>query len=354
MLGSIYANGQSEAKQSQIGTKVDSQSYDHYLALDWSQDNAAIARVGRDGSVPRVKQMRAEVVALQRYLSGLRGKRILTIEESTSTHWLYVELYDYCDRIVICDPYRNGLLRSGPKTDRIDAVKLCELLRGGLLHEVYHSTTRLYDVRRLLSAYDDLVKAGVVVQNQLSALYRQQGRCYRKRGSFGDPVSEYLRQRNEAAICWYRSQKAEFEKLFEDCCRRDAPMALMRQLPGVGVIGAVRIVALVIDAHRFSNSGKYLSYCGLVDHHMHSGSRYYGRRAGRSNRRMKAVYKTAALNALRHHEPVQEYYRALLDKGLSEHNARHGIARYLARVSYGMLKTNSDYDPYRWRKGSEK
>lgn len=329
-------------------------SYDHYLALDWSQDVMAIARLGRGTPKPRVTEMRANLSELCSYLDRYRGTRILTIEESTSTHWLYVELLEYCDRIVICDPYRNRLLSTGAKTDAIDAGKLCELLRAGLLNEVYHSTSSLYEVRRLLSAYDDIVQAGVRLKNQLSALYRRHGKRYGQHEFFDDRVGEYLRQQYTEDIAAYQHKKAAYGKLFEECRLHDERIALMRQLPGVGVIGSVRIVATVIDAHRFSNSGKYISYCGLVDHQMHSGSRYYGRRGARYNRQLKAVYKTAALNALQHDEPLQEYYQRLLKKGLSRHNARHAIARYIARVSYGMLKTNSGYDPYRWRKNPEK
>jgi hypothetical protein len=35
--------------------------------------------------------------------------------------------------VVVCDPRRNALLKTGNKSDRIDARKLAELLRAGLL-----------------------------------------------------------------------------------------------------------------------------------------------------------------------------------------------------------------------------
>ena len=40
----------------------------------------------------------------------------------------------------------------------------------------------------------------------------------------------------------------------------------------------------------------------------------------------------------------------LLAKGFAEHNARHAVARYIARVTYGMLKTGKRYEPYQVRK----
>jgi hypothetical protein len=103
---------------------------------------------------------------------SIKGKKILTIEETTSSHWLYVEFLDCVDKILICDPYRNTLLSEGAKNDKIDAGKLCLLLRSGLLKEVYHSLNEDYKIRKLVSAYEDLVKAGVRVKNQKSAIYR--------------------------------------------------------------------------------------------------------------------------------------------------------------------------------------
>jgi hypothetical protein len=41
-------------------------------------------------------------------------------------------------RVLVCDPRKNALLKSGNKNDQIDAQKLAGLLRAGLLTAVYH------------------------------------------------------------------------------------------------------------------------------------------------------------------------------------------------------------------------
>ena len=41
-------------------------------------------------------------------------------------------------RLVVCNPRMNALLKSGNKSDAIDARKLAELLRADLLSPVYH------------------------------------------------------------------------------------------------------------------------------------------------------------------------------------------------------------------------
>ena len=105
--------------------------YDHYIALDWSEKTMAIARMRSQSANPKVIEQRSDIKGLQKYLTNLKGRKILTIEETTTTHWLYVELKESVNEILVCDPYPNKLLGTGPKTDKIDAEKLCRLLRGG-------------------------------------------------------------------------------------------------------------------------------------------------------------------------------------------------------------------------------
>jgi transposase len=124
---------------------------------------------------------------------------------------------------------------------------------------------------------------------------------------------------------------------------------VQKGISGIGIIGAVKIVACVVDARRFPYAGKYFSYCGLIKHEKLSGGRSYGRRKPRYSRMLKSVYKTAALAAINGKNPIRDYYDHLLAQGVAEHNARHAVARYIARISYGMLKSATRYEPYRWR-----
>lgn len=326
-------------------------TYDNYIAIDWSQVNMAIARMTRNSKEPKVIDVPSSIEELKIYLKNLHGSRILTIEETSTTHWLYVELKEYADRIVICDPYRNRLLSDGPKNDKIDAEKLCKLLRAGLLKEVYHSLNKTYDLRKLVSAYDDLIKAGVRLQNQKSAIYRSEGKDYKAEEDIdNDTISFILKQINEG-IEDYERKKEEFEKVIVKESKKDKLIENQMLIPGIAEKGAIKIIATVIDGNRFRNSGKYLSYSGLVKHKKISGNRNYGNKNPRYSRRTKSVYKIAANSAIGGNNPINEYYEYLLTKkGLSEDKARNQIARYIARISYGMLKNGEKYDPYRWRK----
>src|SRR5215467_13700173 len=67
------------------------------------------------------------------------GKLVMvTFEEGTSAAWLYDLLRPHVAHLVVCNPRKNALLKQGNKSDRIDARKLAELLRGNYLKSVYH------------------------------------------------------------------------------------------------------------------------------------------------------------------------------------------------------------------------
>ena len=63
-------------------------------------------------------------------IEGIRGDLHVTFEEGTWAAWLYDLLKPHVTEQVVCDPRKNALLKQGNKSDKIDARKLADLLRG--------------------------------------------------------------------------------------------------------------------------------------------------------------------------------------------------------------------------------
>jgi hypothetical protein len=87
------------------------------------------------------------------FLHGLRGELHVTLEEGTWAAWLYDVLKPHVQEIVVCNPRRNALLKEGSKNDKVDARKLSELLRAGMLRAVYHGEHGLRTLRELARSY---------------------------------------------------------------------------------------------------------------------------------------------------------------------------------------------------------
>lgn len=330
-----------EQEETSNGVTYSNKEYDHYIAVDWSMKIMAIARMTRKSTQVKVIERPSDIRELKEYLMVLRGTKILTIEETTSAQWLYVELHDVVDRIVVCDPYRNRLLSDGPKTDKIDAGKLCVLLKGGLLKEVFHTLEKDYRLRNLVSAYEDVVKAGVRLKNQRAALYRGEG--MQRRQTFDDPTLRFIVEQIEEGLKWYSQTVACYETQFRRLNQRDKRIRRQKEIPGIGLKGSVKIVATVLDVRRFVDVRHYQSYCGLARHAKTSGGRNYGYRKPRFDHTLKSVYKTAATAVLNGKNELRAYYNFLREKGVAEHNARNAVARKIAAISYGILKNESVY-----------
>ena len=284
----------------------------------------------------------------------MKGKKILTIEETTGSHWLYVELLESVDKIIICDPFRNSLLNEGPKNDKIDARKLCLLLRSGMLKEVFHNSSEDYKIRKLASAYMAMVKAGVRIKNQNSALYRGEGLRYKKdKIKRDDRLLSFIEGHQKRAINFYEEEKKKYENLFKEIRRKNQIIKMLCRVSGIKEISAIKIYSVVIDAKRFESKYKYWGMCGLVKYKRESGGKNYGKRSPRYSRILKTVYKTATLSAIVGNNDIREYYEILLNKGLPISEAKNQIARYIAKVTYAIMKNREPYRAYQYRESKK-
>lgn len=324
--------------------------YDHYVAIDWSLACMAIARMTKKSNKITALEMPADLSDLQAYLKNLDGTKIVAIEESMTSQWLYTELKDYGDKILICDPYRNRLLFEGPKTDKIDATKLVQLLRTGLMREVYHSGDKFLYLRRLVSGYEDLVKALVRLKNQRYALLRGGGKTGAEKGEVSlETASErFVLAGLDRQIKALSEEKEGYEYQFEGLTRKYPEIRNQKSIPGIGAINAVKLVSRIVSPWRFANKGHFLSYAGLVKLEKMSGGKSYGLRKPRYSRQLKAVYKTAAIANLGKRNPFNATYEYLMkEKGYPAHNARHKVCRQLAVLSWGVFKSGKKYQPDR-------
>ncbi len=59
--------------------------YDHYIAVDWAQSNMAISRMTGKSKDIKTMDTISDLGNLRAYLKTLKGKKILTIEETTTS-----------------------------------------------------------------------------------------------------------------------------------------------------------------------------------------------------------------------------------------------------------------------------
>jgi hypothetical protein len=331
--------------------------YDYYIAIDWSIEGAAIARMRSNNLEAIVREISPNIKVIREYLRALKGKKILTIEETTGAQWLYVELKDSVDKIMICNPSRNRLLEEGPKNDKIDAGKLCQLLRAGLLKEVYHTDNEEnYRIRKLVSTYDDLVKARVRLMNQHSAIYRAIGLKKKQTDQYDkkDKIMNFILEDQLTIKSLLDQELEKFEELFEQTVKDNEVIGYIKQISGFGKILSVKAYALILEAERFKNKYKLWSYGGLVKNKRESGKLSFKKRNQRYSRGLKSIFKMAAHAALAGKNDIRDYYEYLLINGYTPKDAYNEVTRYLATSVYAVMKNRTRYQPYHWRNKSTK
>jgi transposase len=239
-------------------------SYDvKYIGMDVHKEAIVIAVLNESGKLVMESVIETKASSILQFLHGLRGELHVTWEEGTWAAWLYDLLQPQVQHIVVCNPRRNVLLKEGSKSDKVDAGKLADLLRSGMLRAVYHGENGLRTLRELGRSYQTISKDLTRVMNRLKALYRGWGiacagtqvyaaRCGEEWLSKIPQAgvrrrAELLYQQLDGLQALRREVRPEF--LAES--RKHKAAKLLRQIPCIGPIRAARLIALMQIPHRF-------------------------------------------------------------------------------------------------------
>jgi len=197
----------------------------------------------------------------------------ITFEEGTSAAWLYDLLKPHVTRVIVCNPRKNGLLNAGSKSDRVDARKLSDLLRAGMLAPVYHGENGVRTLRELGRSYITVTKDLTRVMNRVKAVYRSWAipcagaKVYspRRRHAWLEKLSEpgvrrraeQLYQQLDALRKIRREVRAE---LLAESQKHPANQ-LLRQIPRLGPVRVALLIGLIQTPHRFRTKRQLWAYC---------------------------------------------------------------------------------------------
>jgi len=148
---------------------------DKYMGMDVHQAMTVVVVLDADGKVILETMVPTEAAAIIRLVQSLSGPLRVTFEESTPAAWLYEVIRAYVTEVIVCDPRRNKLLEEGSKADKVDARKLAELLRAGLLRSVYHGHEATRNLKELVRAYETLSIDTQRTMARIKAIYRARG-----------------------------------------------------------------------------------------------------------------------------------------------------------------------------------
>jgi transposase len=336
----------------------------HYIGADVHSNNVELA-VERKGQIIQRHALPTRIRAIRDVLDRIPSPKHLTFEEGPLAGWLYRNLKDHVDTLVVCDPRRNRLVScDGDKDDRIDAAKLARLLRGGYLRAVYHSDDlRRLSLKRWVALYHDRVRAATRAINQLRACARLHGeripRSALRKGparrtwlaGLDRDLADQLRLLWRGYDCHRTSVRIAKRQMFRRA-RRFAVIGYWSALPGVGPIRSATLLAYLDTPWRFKKKTSLWKYCGVGLQRSGSGKDRRGRDRParlelfwRVNRRLKDAVMGMALSAIRSRDNVfRDVYEERIRHGALACNARHAVARKMLTVMWGMWKSQRPFD----------
>ena len=341
-----------------------------YVGMDVHKDTISIAVMNSAGKVVMESVLETKALTILQFIQGLRGSLLVTFEEGTWAAWLYDLLQPHVQHIVVCNPRRNALLKEGSKSDKVDAQKLADLLRTGMLRPVYHGENGLRTLRELGRSYQTISKDLTRVMNRLKALYRGWGiPCAGTQVYAARAREEWLNKlpqagvRRRAELLYQQldglqALRREVRPEFLAESRKHKAAKLLRQIPCIGPIRAARLIALIQTPHRFRSKRQLWTYSGLgIETRDSAQYRYVGGQLQRTkkpqqirglnqnhNHEMKEIFKGAATRASCGIGPLRDFYVALLAKGMKPEMARLTLARKIAAIALTLWKKEERFD----------
>src|SRR5882724_1613414 len=337
--------------------------------MDVHKEAVVIAVRNSTGQLVMESIVETKASSLLQFIHGLQGELHVTWEEGTWAAWLYDLLKPHVHEVLVCNPRRNALLKEGSKNDRVDARKLSDLLRTGMLRPVYHGEHGLRTLRELARTYETLSK-DLNRMNRVKALYRgwsipcagTQVYAPRYREEWLGKIehagvrrrAELLYQQLDGLQALRRTLRPEL--LAES--RKYKAAKLLRQIPCIGPIRAARLIALIQTPHRFRSKRQLWTYSGLgIETHDSAQFRFVRGQLQRSkkpqhlrglnqnhNHEMKEIFKSTATRASCGRGPFHNFYAALLAKGMKPEMARLTLARKIAAITLTLWKKEERFD----------
>src|ERR1700675_2415919 len=319
-------------------------SQEKYIGMDVHQATISVAVMDAQGKLIMECLLETKAATIVQFMQGLQGTLSLTFEEGTSAAWLHDLLKPHVSRLVVFDPRKNALLKDGNKSDRIDARKLAELLRGNQLHPVYHGEHGVRTLKELGRS------AGATVYAP-----RHRGEWLAK---IAEPGVRIRAERLYQQLDLLQPVRLEARRELLAESHKHSAVKLLRQIPSIGPIRSALLVALLQTPHRFRTKRQLWAYSGFaVETHDSGEYRSVRGKLQRNRERMtvrglndnynkdlKNLFKSTAVSASTRPGPLRDFYVARVEKGMRPTMARLTLARKIAAISLTIWKKGVEFD----------
>lgn len=121
----------------------------------------------------------------------------------------------------------------------------------------------------------------------------------------------------------------------------------LHTIPGIGIIGAATILAVIGDISRFKNSSALVAFAGIDPTVRQSGefNSTHNHMSKRGSPYLRHAIFLAATTCSFHNSPLNAYYKKKRDQGKHHLTATGAVARKLTTIIYAVLRDSKPYEP---------
>ena len=334
-----------------------------YVGLDAHSKNCVYAiqdelgTMQGEGRVPTTP----EGLALMRVRHDLEPGTPVALESGTMAFYVARRLSAIGMAPVVIDAHevRSKALRPNQKSDRRDAIELCEGLRRGSYRAIVHVPSQAIErLRETLGRRRHFVRLKSMQVHAAKRLLRTAGLGELSRSlqlesgwtkllkaiAFDSALHGFIAAHHAVWCCAHDQIRVLEGWLDEQAEPLRAELERLQTVPGVGRIVALTALAVFSDVRRFPSAKHAASYAGLVASSYDSGDRVqHGRITRRGSSELRSMLCEAAHHAWRPSNPFHPYFSSLC--------ARRGykmavvaLAHRLCRILYAMLRHGADFD----------
>lgn len=274
--------------------------------------------------------------------------------EATSNAWLlYDQLQPLVSEVVVAHPQAVKLIAAARvKTDSRDTIKLASLLAANLIPAVWVPPQEVRELRALVTHRNRLVQQRTQAANRLHSVLQRHNLDPPPGTPFAVhqrewwlalelPLAEKLRVQQDLSLYQtleglIQESEAELGRL-STCDPWVKQVPFLVQLPGLGVLSAMRLLAAIGEITRFPSAKHLVGYAGLGASVHQSGETNRGGRITKEGRSdLRGVMVEAAWVAVEHHPHWKAQFERL-SRRIGKQKAIVAIARKLLVTIWHVL-----------------
>jgi transposase len=238
---------------------------------------------------------------------ALTRQDAVVLEMTTNAFQLHDDLLPHVHSVTLVHPPEVQLItRAQVMTDKRAALILARLHAKGLIPPVWVPPLEVRDHRALVAHRAKMVRLSTQAKNRLHAVLHRHHLPPPEGGLFTPdqhdwwfsldvtPAERVRIQSNLDTLAFAQSQVALLEETLTALAAQDERVPLLIQLPGIGLITAMTLLAAIGDISRFPTAKKLVGYSGIGSRVHDSGQ---SRRTGRMTKAGRRDIRTAMIEA---------------------------------------------------------